>query len=304
VSELLFIVFGDTILIPLAGMTACSTWFLRHRALAIGIMASGSSVGGIVLPIMVRRLIVTVGFGWAMRSVAFLLLGMVAIGILTVKSRLPPLKQPLGVKDFISPYKEPTFLLLAVATWFIYMGGFLPFTFIIVQAKAQGMSASLAGYLVSILNAASTFGRIVPAHFGDVFGVFNIMILLTGFGAIVNFALWLPSTVMESGHTNALIIVYTIFYGFASGCIFSIIPAMIAKISPDMRKLGVRTGSLYAVSATGVLIGSPIAGVIAAGDGNGFLGLTVFSGALLMVGTGFVVLSRVKLTGWKLLVKA
>jgi hypothetical protein len=279
-------------------MAACSTWFLQHRALAIGIMASGSSIGGVVLPIMVRRLVDDIGFGSTIRAVAFLLLGMVIIGILTVKARLPPLKQPLILKEFITPYAEPPFLLLTIGTWFIYI------TFIIVQARVQGMPANLAGNLVSILNAAGTFGRIIPAHFGDIFGVFNIMILLTGFGAVVSLAFWLPSTVMASGHTNALIIVFTIFYGFALGCIFSIIPASIKKISPDIRKLGVRTGSLYAICATGVLIGSPIAGVIASGKGNGFLGLTLFSGILLTVGTFFVLFSRLKLTGVKLMVKA
>lgn len=267
-------------------------------------MASGSSIGGVVLPIMVHHLVDEIGFGWTLRAVAFLLLGMVTIGNLTIKSRIPPLKQPLILKEFITPYTEPPFLLLTIGTWFIYIGGFIPFTFIVVQAKAQGMSGSLATYLVSILNAASTFGRIIPAYFGDIFGVFNIMILLTGFGAITSLAFWLPSAVMASGHTNALIIVFTILYGFASGCIFSIIPALIAKISPDIRKLGIRTGSLYAVSATGVLIGSPIAGVITSRKGNGFLGLTLFSGILLMVGTLFVVLSRLKLTGVKLMVKA
>ncbi|KAF2762425.1 monocarboxylate permease-like protein [Pseudovirgaria hyperparasitica] len=285
-------------------MTACSTWFLRHRALAIGIMASGSSIGGVVLPIMVNRLVVQIGFGWTMRALAFLLLGMVSVGILTVKSRLPPLKQPLALMDFIVPWKEMPFLLLGIGSWFLYIGGFIPFTFIIVQARAQGMSTGLAGYLVSILNGASTFGRIIPAHFGDIIGVFNIMIALTSLGAVSCIALWLPSTVMESGQTNALIIIFTIFYGFASGCVFSIIPAMIAKISPDVRKLGVRTGSLYAVSATGVLIGSPIAGAIASSSGNGFLGLTLFSGLLLVVGAVFVVAARLKLTGLKLMAKA
>ncbi len=68
-----------------------------------------------------------------------------------------------------------------------------------------------------------------------------------------------------------LIIVFTIMYGFASGSIFSIVPAIVAKLSPDVWKLGVRTGSLYAVSAKGVLIGSPIAGVIASGMETGSL---------------------------------
>ncbi|KIV98671.1 uncharacterized protein PV09_09552 [Verruconis gallopava] len=283
-------------------MTACATWFLRHRALAIGIMVTGSSVGGVVLPIMVNRLVNHLGFGWTMRSLAFLLLGVVFVANLTVKSRLPPLKRPFLLKDFLESYKEPEFLLLTIGAWFAYTGGFLPFTFIVVQARAQGMSDSLAGYLVSILNAASTFGRVLPAWYGDKYGVFNIMILLTTLGAISNLTLWLPSTTLAAGSTNALIIVFTVLYGFASGCYFSILPATVAQIS-DVRKLGVRTGSLYVVASTGVLFGSPIAGVIASGRGNGFLGLTLFSGLTLLVAVGFVMLSRFKQVGFKLLVK-
>jgi hypothetical protein len=37
----------------------------------------------------------------------------------------------------------------------LYLGSFLPFNFIIVQAKELGVSNSLAQYLVSIVNAAS-----------------------------------------------------------------------------------------------------------------------------------------------------
>lgn len=265
---------------------------------------SGSSIGGVILPIMVDHLVGRIGFGWTMRSLAFLLLGLVIIGNLTVRSRLPPLKRPFILKDFVTPYTEPAFLLLTIGVWFVYLGGFLPFNFIIVQAKAQGMSARLAGYLVAVLNATSTFGRIIPAQFGDMYGVSNVMITCTAFAAIVTLALWLPSTTMEGQNTNALTIVFISLYGFASGCFFSIIPAQIARISPDVRKLGVRTGSLYAVSATGVLIGSPIGGVIAAGKGNGFLGLSVFTGITLAIGAFFVVLSRIQQTGMKFLAKA
>jgi hypothetical protein len=123
--------------------------------LAFGIVTAGSSLGGLILPIMVQKLIVEVGFGWAMRSVAFLLLGLLVFGNATVKSRLPPLRRPLHIMDFITPYTEIPFLLLSLGSFFIYIGGFLPFNYLIVQAEASGMSTALASYLVSILNAAS-----------------------------------------------------------------------------------------------------------------------------------------------------
>jgi MFS family permease len=136
-------------------IAATGTWFLKHRALAFGIITAGSSIGGVILPIMVERLIPTVGFGWAMRITAFLILGLLIFSNLTIKSRLPPPKRKLLVRDFITPFSEKAFLSLALGSFFIYIGGFLPFNFLIAQAEAQGMSTDLAGYLVPILNAAS-----------------------------------------------------------------------------------------------------------------------------------------------------
>jgi len=57
----------------------------------------------------------------------------------------------------------------------------------------------------------STFGRIIPGHMGDKFGVFNIMIIFTAFGGIISLALWLPSS------ANAPTIVFAVLYGIASG---------------------------------------------------------------------------------------
>jgi MFS family permease len=136
-------------------IAACGTWFLRHRALAFGVMVAGSSIGGVVLPIMVDRLVVSIGFGWTMRSVAFLLLGLLIFGNLTVRSRLPPLRRKFRFLDFITPFGEMPFLLLAISGFFIYVGGFLPFTFLTLQAQNEGMSTKLANYLIPIINAAS-----------------------------------------------------------------------------------------------------------------------------------------------------
>jgi MFS family permease len=136
-------------------IAAVGTWFKRHRALAFGTMVAGSSIGGVILPIMVQHLIVKIGFGWAMRSTAFLLLGLLVFGNIAVKSRLPPnpKKAPMKLQDFTSPFKEPAFVLLVIGSFFAYLGGFLPFTYIIVEAQASGMSTNLAGYLVPIINA-------------------------------------------------------------------------------------------------------------------------------------------------------
>ncbi|TVY25614.1 Fujikurins efflux protein [Lachnellula hyalina] len=277
-------------------IVAAGTWFRRHRALAFGIITAGSSIGGVVLPIMVQRLIPHIGFGWTMRAVGFLFLGLLTIANLTIKSRLPPARRPFNVMEMVKPFTEKPFLLLALGAFFIYVGGFLPFNYIILQGEASGMSTDLASYLVPILNAASTFGRILPAHLGDSFGVFNVMIVLTGFAAIMTLALWLPAA------ANAPIIVYAVMYGFASGCTLSIIPAMVAKLG-HISQLGARSGALYAFSSVGVLIGSPIGGAIQKNQHGGYSGLIIFTGVALLIGTFFAFLSRAAQVGLKIKVR-
>ncbi|KAH9207661.1 major facilitator superfamily domain-containing protein [Leptodontidium sp. 2 PMI_412] len=277
-------------------IAALGTWFLKHRALAFGIAVSGSSLGGVVLPIMVQRLIPHIGFGWTMRALAFMLLGLLVVANLTIKSRLPPARRPFALKDLITPFMEKPFFLLALASFFIYIGGFLPFNFLIVQGVASGMSPSLASYLVPIVNGASTFGRILPAHIGDTIGVFNVMIILSAFGAVMTLALWLPAA------SNAPIIIFAVLYGFASGCTLSIIPAMVAKLG-HISQLGSRNGAMYAFASFGALVGSPIGGAIQNRQHGSYLGLIVFTGVALIIGTVLAVLSRTAIVGLKVKVK-
>jgi MFS family permease len=136
-----------------ATMNAVSTWFIKKRATAIGIIASGSSLGGAILPIMLTRLIPKIGFGWSMRAVAFMFLGMLVIVITTTKSRLTHTKKTISIVEFVHPLKEPPFVLLTMASFFFFFGNFLPFNFLILQAQEEGMSTSLSNYLLVIMNA-------------------------------------------------------------------------------------------------------------------------------------------------------
>lgn len=49
-------------------MTAPMTYFRKRRAIAGGLAITGSSLGGVIFPIMVVHLLPKVGFGWTMRN--------------------------------------------------------------------------------------------------------------------------------------------------------------------------------------------------------------------------------------------
>ena len=50
------------------------TYFTQNRALAVGLANTGASLGGIVYPILTRRLLAEVGFSWALRATALVVL--------------------------------------------------------------------------------------------------------------------------------------------------------------------------------------------------------------------------------------
>lgn len=136
-----------------ASMTSVVSWFFRRRAAAFGIMASGSSLGGFVMPIMIEKLIPKIGFGWTMRVVAFIFLALLLIACATVKSRLPPRPKPLVLWDYVGGFTEAPYALVLAGNFMFYWGMFVPYNYILLQARDAGMSEELIDYLIPILNA-------------------------------------------------------------------------------------------------------------------------------------------------------
>ena len=145
-------------------MSSVGTWFHKNRALAFGVMAAGSSLGGVIFPIMVDKLVEEVQFAWAMRISAFLILGLLIYANLTIKSRLPPTPRPWSIREFTDPFRELPFFLVVMASFLFFFGMFLPFTFIILEAQHNGMSHNLAAYLISILNAGKLSSFVIASR--------------------------------------------------------------------------------------------------------------------------------------------
>ncbi|KAH8199072.1 hypothetical protein TruAng_006759 [Truncatella angustata] len=272
-----------------ASLSPIVTWFYKKRATAFGIVASGSSVGGVVLPIMLDRLTQTIGFPWAIRVVAFMFLGLCGITCLTVKSRLPPRPKPFHIRDYLKPFREPAMCLNMVAGFFFYWGMFLPFNYLTLQATAAGMSPSLVPYLLSILNAVSIVGRIIPGFTADKLGRFNSMITITALSGIVTLALWIP------GKSTGAIIAYGVLFGLTSGGFVSLVPACIAQLS-EVHEIGTRSGTTFLVSGVGALTGSPIAGALVSDMNGDYRGLQIFCGCTLLVATLFYIAARYSFT--------
>ncbi|KAI8631518.1 monocarboxylate permease-like protein [Xylariaceae sp. FL1651] len=269
------------------------TWFFRRRATALGIVVAGSSLGGVVLPILMSHLIPRIGFPWTVRILGFIVLVFCGIASFTVKSRLPPRSKPFQIVEYVTPFREARFSIVVAASFFVFWGMYLPYNYLNIQAQQQGISPTLIPYLLPILNAVSIPGRIVPGVIADRVGRFNMIILIAGLSGVITLALWVP------GKSTATTIIYGAIYGFTSGGYISLIPTVIAQIS-DLRDIGTRSGVSLFVGSLGALTGPPIGGAIVGAQHGEYLGLQLFCGLTILAGALCLLLARFVQVGFKI----
>lgn len=108
--------------------TVVATWFPRTRSFAIGIVASGASIAGLVYPVMTKFLIAKVGFNNAVRYVATVIAVTSILAVLIARPN--PAHQsnkPSTLKDWrvffdSSAFKNPSFVWLTASICFTFFG--------------------------------------------------------------------------------------------------------------------------------------------------------------------------------------
>ncbi|CZR50257.1 related to monocarboxylate transporter 4 [Phialocephala subalpina] len=266
--------------LQIPAFAAVSQYFDKKRAAAFGIVVSGSSIGGVVIPIALSKMLngSALSFGWSVRVIGFLLTPFLGFACVAIKPRLSSRTTNFWIP---AAFKDIKFNLLILALFFMFIGMWTPLFYIPTYAVSKGMSATLAGYLLAIINAASTFGRVIPGVFADKYGRLNMF----GFGGI---ATGVVVFCMNSTTNNAGIIVYAVVFGFFSGTIISGASAAFSIVVKDARDMGTYMGMGMAVAGLGGLIGPPVNGAFVERYG-GFIQVSIFSGTMCVFG-GFIAL--------------
>ncbi|RAH45796.1 putative MFS monocarboxylate transporter [Aspergillus brunneoviolaceus CBS 621.78] len=287
-----------------------------NRGAAVGIVISGSSLGGVVWPIAVNNLLQNprIGFGWTMRIVAFIMTPLLTVSCLCCRPPAhPPLPTatttlqtqsltPLDAEKSSSPIipqeqhsqkpsshetpsilKNPTMHLTCLAFFMIYFGMFSPFFYTTSYAVAEGFSADLAFYTISIINGASLLGRILPGILADRYGRFNCCFVATFTSGIVALC-WTKVT------SVAGLVIFSTAYGFSSGAILSLQQACALQLATP-KSVGLAVGVVMAAASLSAMAGIPISGELA--QKYGYLSLSIYSGVSLLVGSLLLLVARV-----------
>ncbi|KAJ7075926.1 MFS general substrate transporter [Mycena belliarum] len=269
-----------------AGMTyvpcvaVISHHFQKRRALAMTIVASGSSLGAVVHPIILNNTLHSrLGFANAVRTSAALIAGLMLIACCLLRARLPPPTQQLNLCQVLRKFTHDRVYVVATLGLGIFTIGFYyPLFYLQLDATQHGLDPTFAFYALVIMNAASFVGRLVPGFVAHRWGVKTMITVASGCGAVLILA-------MVGIHNAASVVAFGVLYGFFAGIIVTLMGPLFAILTDDVSELGTRMGISIAFSGLGILIGPPIDGLLLTSDFVWWRP-ALFSGVMATIGFG------------------
>ncbi|KAJ7652944.1 MFS general substrate transporter [Mycena rosella] len=262
--------------------TIITHWWKRRRGLAFGVASSGSAIGGIFFPIVMRQLLHDLGFTWTCRLMGFIHIVTLSFANLCLTRRLPLRKADGGLFGF-HVFRNPPFAVYCLSCLITPLGAFTVATYITPSAVLAGLSQTFAFYLVAVQNGGSGLGALIFGFYGDRLGAMNVLIqTITGIGII--------TVVWPFCRTVASLSVVALIYGLTAGA-FSALGAVPVAAMGGTADIGRRLGTVNTVLGLGSLCGPPLGGLLT-GTSLGYKAVGYFAGGMVFIGAFLFALAR------------
>ena len=257
---------------------------------------------------MAKFLLVEVGFNHSTRYVATVTTFTSALAILIArpnpehKVRKPEKWANFRVFIDTHAFQHAPFAWLTAAICFLFFGFYAVFFNLEEWAASTGLGyrdripggiddikldrpvhndAVRTFYLLSIMNATSTIGRLSSAYLCDHFGALNVNAVVTFVASLLILLLWTMAKTVSAA------IAFVVLFGIFSGAVIGLPPASVAYIlgpEPEAQaRLGQWTGMMYSSSAIFALTGPVIAGHVITDYGKNYITVQCWSGACLFL---------------------
>jgi len=262
-------VLGNTVLV--------SNWFRRLRGTAIGIVLTGTSFGGVLIPLLATPLILRYGWRTAMIAVSLIIwLFLLPAIIFLVKNKpsdsglLPDGEQLIDEPQFKTgnlagltlseAFRTPIFWVLALCSALIFYPLFVTTQQFILYAQTPkiGFTPAEAGVAQSLLFAVSVGGKFLFGFLSDRFSPTRVMLACCT-------VMFLATLVLLNLTANTAFF-YLIPFGLGYGGTFVLLQRLVADYF-GLKEYGKILGVITLIETVGAAIGGKITGSLA--DANG-----------------------------------
>ncbi|KAK2031711.1 MFS general substrate transporter [Colletotrichum zoysiae] len=262
--------------------TAPMSLFKRHKALAMGFVFGGGSLGSAVMSVATNFLVRDLDVAWTFR-----ILGFVLWGVSIPASYFLPPRAVSGKKASRRlqwyRFKQPRFLLLVGGTVLACFPLFIPPYFIPIFSRSMGYPREVGVVILAAWNLASTLGRVVAGWVADTLlgpvESLAICVLLMGLSSLV---VWPLSS------SIGVFAVYLVLNGVGCGAFFSLTPIAVGATFGVENTLGI-IPVIWTTWFCGFFFGTPIAsGLYSLSGGTdgleSFRPAAYYAGAMAMAG--------------------
>ncbi|KAK0629937.1 major facilitator superfamily domain-containing protein [Bombardia bombarda] len=277
-----------------SAMSVLPHWFKDRLGLANGIAFAGSSLGGVVFPLVLRKALEELGWGWSVRIVMFTVMALLFVANAFTRGRTEELNRDREQEKKLMNFNWRCLTNLGFFWATIGIGRFDESEAFALLAVYNGyvLSQSLlsrrcpyANPVFSVCYRGSFFGRIGAGWVSDRIGPLNTVNATLIMSLVFVFGLWIPVT-----HDSlALFYAFSALFGLGTGSIMSMTPVCISKFCKPHEN-GRYYGTSLSVVSFFTLFSIPVSAEILSK-----LGPTVFIilfGVWLAVALGAFVASR------------
>ncbi|PSR94407.1 major facilitator superfamily domain-containing protein [Coniella lustricola] len=285
-------------------------WFVKRKGLAYGIMWSGTSLAGVVLPLILERLLESYGYQTTIIIWSVVLFGITAPLAWYIKPRIPPLPVR-SLRAFNLRFSlSRRFILYQISNTIEAIGFYIPGIYVPIYAgDVLGASEFASSVCILIFNTSAVVGCVAIGWLIDRFHVTTCVMVSTIGATLGTFLLW------GCAESMPMVYIYCVSYGLSAGSFSTTWTGVMREVSgKDMLTTPSTSSSVdpvmvFVLLAAGRGIGNVVSGPMSqamyhampwkgeAGMayGSGFGSLIVFTG-LTALGSGICFLGR--RVGW------
>ena len=304
-----------TCLAYMVTVSVAPTWFGARRGLALGIITSGTGIGGLIWAPALKACIERFGFRQALRmagGIAFVLNAAAA----TAMAWEPQTRISIQMENSMRSSRASGIIHVPLVDWRVAKSRrfiahavgailqsaayYLPLFFFATYARSLGYSNTAGANFIAISNACNAIGKVVIGYAADRMGRLNALVFTTAMSAIATAALWIPSTYHDNNNSAAkhLFISFTVMYGIFASAYVALFPTSLVELFGAQNFASVN-GVLYMVRGLATLVGTPVGGAMIRGTVSGpepsnYSAMSILTSALLFAASLAVIWVRIE----------
>ncbi|KAJ3887546.1 MFS general substrate transporter [Lentinula edodes] len=259
----------------------CSQWFLKRRGLATGIAVSGSGIGGGIETLLMRQLIVKIGYRNTMLTFSSLHAVIWIFAWFLLKERLHPGLNPTAKKRWLPKKITGSFCSVALSMFFGVFGYLTPYYLSATYTRQMVTTLDSNSLLVTVplivMNFCLGIGRITAGRLADIFGATNMFFCSFFIGGLLQMVFW------TFARSYATIMVFSVLNGLIGSWFMSLLPVVCAKLF-GVEGLSTITGFMILANSPGQFVGTTIAAVVLSSSGNNWTAVSLYSGSMQIMG--------------------